>query len=67
MLAAAVGGAAALCTAVSLLHWWGLDPHLDEQLHTMLTDLDLHSLSPTAVVRNALLLSLASRRNTVAS
>ena len=38
--------AAALGTAVSLLHWWGLDPHLDEQLYVMLTDLDLHCLSP---------------------
>jgi len=51
-LAVAENGAAALCTAVSLLHWWGLDPHLDEQLNTMLTDLDLHSLgSAAAAVR----------------
>ncbi len=52
-LAAVVNGATALCTAVSLLHWWGLDPHLDEQINTMLTDLDLHSLGPAAAaVRN---------------
>ena len=34
--------------AISLLHWWGLDPHLDEQLDVMATDLDIHSLAPAA-------------------
>ena len=45
-------GTAALGTSLSLLHWWGLDPHVDEQLFVMLADLRLHCLpSSAATVR----------------
>ena len=37
---------AAIALALSLLHWWGVEHALDQQLYDMLADLQLHVLAP---------------------
>jgi hypothetical protein len=37
---------AALALALSLLHWWGVERSLDQQLYDMLAALQLHTLDP---------------------
>ena len=38
---------AGLALALALLHWWGLDPRLDQQLYHMLAALQLHAVQPS--------------------
>lgn len=37
---------AALALALNLLHWWGVEHVLDQQLYDMLVDLHQHVISP---------------------
>ena len=37
---------AALALALSLLHWWGVEHVLDQQLYDMLVDLHQHVIFP---------------------
>ena len=40
---------AALALALSLLHWWGVEHALDQQLYDLLADLQLHVLVPQVI------------------